>query len=381
MTTADAPWPMVPLSQLATEMCLGKMLDREKNRGELHPYLRNINVRWFSFDLADLKEMRFEKGEQARYELRSGDLVVCEGGEPGRAAVWTDAVDTVKIQKALHRIRFNPYHYLPMFAAYFLYFGTLTDRFARYYTGTTIKHLTGKALARIAFPLPPLAEQRRIVARVEELFAELDVAMAELEQVRANLKRYRSSVLKAAVSGDLTADWQATHPNAEPASALLERILKDRRAKWEADQLAKLAADNKTPPKNWQTKYAEPSAPDTAALPELPAGWCWATVDQLAEIQGGIQKQPSRKPVQNAYPFLRVANVHRDRLELDEVHNIELFAGELARLRLEQGDILIVEGNGSRTEIGRSAIWNGSIPDCVHQNHIIRVRYLGGPSS
>lgn len=94
----------------------------------------------------------------------------------------------------------------------------------------------------------------------------------------------------------------------------------------------------------------------------------------VADIQSGIQKQPKRIPNFNAYPFLRVANVTRHGLDLTEVHSIELFGRELDRLRLEAGDLLVVEGNGSPSQIGRAALWDGSIPDCVHQNHLIRVR-------
>src|SRR5262245_59632400 len=131
-TTDGLPngWAWATLGTIASEMCLGKMLDKEKNRGELQPYLRNVNVRWFTFDLADLKEMRFEDGEAERYQLKSGDLVVCEGGEPGRAAIWKDQAGSIKIQKALHRIRFDPAEYDPSFAMYYLYYGTITDRFA-----------------------------------------------------------------------------------------------------------------------------------------------------------------------------------------------------------------------------------------------------------
>jgi type I restriction enzyme S subunit len=99
---------------------------------------------------------------------------------------------------------------------------------------------------------------------------------------------------------------------------------------------------------------------------------------ELTEIQGGIQKQPKRAPKRNAYPFLRVANVGKHGLELDDVHLVELFEGELDRLRLKLGDLLVVEGNGSASQIGRAALWDGSIEDCVHQNHLIRVRAKPG---
>jgi type I restriction enzyme S subunit len=97
-------------------------------------------------------------------------------------------------------------------------------------------------------------------------------------------------------------------------------------------------------------------------------------VGQLAEVRGGIQKQPKRRPRENPAPFLRVANVGNNRLDLSDVHEIELFEGELPKYRLEPGDLLVVEGNGSPGQIGRSAVWQGEIADCVHQNHLIRVR-------
>jgi type I restriction enzyme S subunit len=247
-------------------------------------------------------------------------------------------------------------------------------------TGTAQPKLNQANLNRIPVPVPPLGEQHRIVAKIEELFSELDAGVAALKRVQANLKRYRSAVLKAAVEGRLTEAWRAEHQPKETGSQLLARILKERRAKWEADQLASFAAAGKTPPKGWQAKYKEPAAPDTSELPSLPKGWCWASMEQVAEIQGGIQKQPKRRPNNNSYPFLRVANVYRDRLDLAEVHRIELFGDELLRLRLQKGDLLIVEGNGSKTEIGRSAVWTGEIEDCVHQNHIIRARFLVGHS-
>ncbi|MGI8794348.1 MAG: restriction endonuclease subunit S [Acidimicrobiales bacterium] len=99
---------------------------------------------------------------------------------------------------------------------------------------------------------------------------------------------------------------------------------------------------------------------------------------EVAEVRGGIQKQPKRRPKKNRAPFLRVANVGHGQLALDEVHEVELFEGELERYRLRPGDLLVVEGNGSPAQIGRSAVWRGKIPDCVHQNHLIRVR--PGPS-
>ncbi len=155
-------WPTAPLRELA-DLCLGKMLDKNKNKGQLRPYLANIDVRWGSIDLADLREMRFEDRELDRYGLRSGDIVMCEGGEPGRCAIWKDQVPGMMIQKALHRIRARP-----SVDAKFLYYalfemgqaGTLAPLF----TGATIKHLPGEQLAKVVVPSPPLETQRRIAS-------------------------------------------------------------------------------------------------------------------------------------------------------------------------------------------------------------------------
>jgi type I restriction enzyme, S subunit len=113
-------------------------------------------------------------------------------------------------------------------------------------------------------------------------------------------------------------------------------------------------------------------------LPSLPDEWSWASFDQVCEIQGGLQKQPGRLPREHHFPYLRVANVHRGALDLSELKRFELTEAELSRHRLQAGDLLIVEGNGSKTEIGRCALWKGEIDDCVHQNHIIRVRLMAG---
>ncbi len=114
---------------------------------------------------------------------------------------------------------------------------------------------------------------------------------------------------------------------------------------------------------------------ESTALAAVSEGYGRPLAD-VAQIQGGIQKQPKRAPVDHAYPFLRVANVTSAGLDLGDIHRIELFQGEIERFRLIEGDLLVVEGNGSSSQIGRAVTWDGSIDPCVHQNHLIRVRPL-----
>lgn len=151
-----------------TDSCLGKMLDKQKNKGEYQPYLRNINVRWGEFDLSDILEMKFEDGEDERYGIQKGDLIICEGGEPGRCAIWEGKMENMKIQKALHRVRskgeiLNRYLYFSIM--YYAQSGFLE----KFESGATIKHLTGEALRKIPLSYPPLAEQQRIVERLDSL--------------------------------------------------------------------------------------------------------------------------------------------------------------------------------------------------------------------
>ena len=155
-------WPSVPLPEIA-DMCLGKMLDKKKNKGTPRPYLANINVRWGTLDLEDLREMPFEDRELDRYGLKSGDIVMCEGGEPGRCVLWTDQVPSMMVQKALHRIR--PKDTVDSrFLYYSLFFKGRSGGLEPYFTGATIKHLPGEQLAKVCVDLPPLDTQRRIAS-------------------------------------------------------------------------------------------------------------------------------------------------------------------------------------------------------------------------
>ena len=243
-------------------------------------------------------------------------------------------------------------------------------------SGSNINNLKTSDLSALLIPVAPPAEQTRIVEKLEELLTDLDNGVAELKAAQIKLTQYRQSLLKSAVEGSLTEQWREQNPVTETGEQLLQRILTERRQRWEQQKLAEFKEKNKKPPKDWQKKYPEPVQPDTGDLPELPEGWVWASVSQISQIQGGIQKQPKRTPINNKHPFLRVANVYRNELRLEEIHEIELFEGELKRLKLEINDILIVEGNGSKSEIGRCALWDGSIENAVHQNHLIRARPL-----
>ncbi len=161
-------------------------------------------------------------------------------------------------------------------------------------TGTTFKAILGKILNGIVVPIAPIQQQKRIVEEIEKQFSRLDEAVENLQRVKANLKRYKAAVLKAAVEGKLTEEWRKQNPDVEPASKLLERILTERRTKWEETELAKMKAKGKVPKDDkWKKKYKEPGKPEVDSCPQLPKGWIWATVEQLASDQPrSIQSGP-----------------------------------------------------------------------------------------
>lgn len=191
-------WAWVSVRGVA-ESRLGKMLDKSKNTGEPRRYLRNVNVRWFDFDLSDVLEMRFEDAELPKFALRAGDVLICEGGEPGRAAVWDEREDEIYFQKALHRVRFldvvDGRYFVKALRA-----SADEGRLAEFFTGTTFKHFTGTALKAYVFPLPPLAEQHRIVAKVDALMVLCDRLEDGLDSADGTRNRLLESLFQVTLT-------------------------------------------------------------------------------------------------------------------------------------------------------------------------------------
>jgi type I restriction enzyme S subunit len=196
-------WVVRTIAEVAKHS-LGKMLDKAKNKGEPKPYLRNLNVRWFSFDLSDLLEMPFLPEESAKYTAVKGDVLICEGGYPGRAAIWKEDYP-IYFQKALHRVRFHePAH--SQWFVYYLYAQDMSGALKQRFSGTGIQHFTGEALARFELPLPPLPELRQAVAKFDVLSGETQRLARLYERKLAALEGLKKSLLHQAFMGQLTMD-------------------------------------------------------------------------------------------------------------------------------------------------------------------------------
>lgn len=387
-----ASWAWIDVAAVA-EARLGKMLDKAKNKGIPRPYLRNINVRWFDFDLSDLQEMPFEDAELAEFTLRAGDVLICEGGEPGRAAVWDERARGVYFQKAIHRVRFNQ-SVDSTFFVYSLKASADDGRLAESFTGTGIKHFTGKGLSGYRFPLPPLAEQHRIVAKVDELMAlcdELEAARTERETKRNRLaaaslarlntpdpetfrddasfaldalpaltarpdqvKQLRQTILNLAVRGKLVPQ----DPADEPAEELVKRIA------------------GKQAEKARKAEVRRNGLPDASLRREEelePDKWIWT---QLGAVALSMRYGTSVKCDYGTKgaPVLRIPNVSGGHVSLDDIKFGPLSPSEIEGLSLREGDILLIRSNGSLEIVGRAAVVTSDAVGMSFAGYLVRLR-------
>ena len=289
----DVPdgWAWSRMNVLASS-ALGKMLDARKNRGIPMPYLRNINVRWGSFDLSDLLKMRFEPSENERYGLEAGDLVVCEGGEPGRCAVWMEERHDMKIQKALHRIR--PHKNV---SSHFLFYVfqqyAMSHYMDSFFTGSTIKHLTGEAVSHLLVPLPPCPEQKRIVVQIESLLKCVDEIDKESETLEKSITLAKQKILALAIRGKLVPQ----DPKDEPASELLKKIKAEKDALIKAGKLKRDKHESiifRGDDNCYYEQIDGKTVDVTAAIPfEIPESWCWCRLGSLCDYGKCQSVEPS----------------------------------------------------------------------------------------
>jgi type I restriction enzyme S subunit len=264
----------------------------------------------------------------------------------------------------------------------FLCFQLNTVDYQPFVTGSTRLKLTSSAMKQIPMVIAPAAEQTRIVAKLEELLSDLDAGVAELNAAQKKLVQYRQSLLKAAVTGELTAKWRAARAlseigEAENGQQLLQRILTERRARWEAKQLAKFKAQGKTPPKDWQKKYPEPVKPDTSGLPELPEGWVWASVDQLSEsVRNGLSKTPNT--TQCGFPIFKINAVRPMTVNFDAIKHIEIEQNEAADYWVEVGDVLATRYNGSVDLLGVFGMVKDVSVRTLYPDKLIRMKPVTG---
>jgi type I restriction enzyme S subunit len=327
----------------------------------MRPYLRAANVTWGGIDVSDVNEMDFTDKEMETYRLREGDILLSEASgsasEVGKPAIFRGEVEDCGFQNTLIRVR-APQPLVPFLHLQFLK-DALTGRFAGASRGVGIHHLGAEKMSEWEVVLPPIDEQRLIVAAIETQFTRLDAAVTTLERVKANLKRARASILKAAVEGRLVpAEAELARAEGrpyEPASVLLERILEERKARW---------------PKG--KKYVAPVAPEARGLPVLPEGWAWTTVDQLTEFVTSGSRGWSEFYSDTGAVFIRSQDINTFRLDLSGVALVQLpDAAEGTRTRVYRNDVLIII-TGANVTI--SALVDVEITEAYVNQHVALCR-------
>ena len=294
-------WKWVRLPEIA-QILLGKTLNKAKDSGTLHPYLCSINVTWQGIKLDTVKEALFTKVELEKYQLRPGDLLICEGGDIGRTAVWEKDIP-MYYQNALHRVRFfaglSPYFFRAIME-YYKKIGLL-EKFCK---GVTIKHLVQSSLCSLVFPLPPLTEQKRIVDKLEELLALVDAYREAEQRLAAYEARFpdtlKRSLLQEAITGRLVPQ------RAEEGSAetLYEEIRQEK---------ARLIAEKKLK----KTKPLPPVTEEEQLFP-IPASWKWVRLGSIM-INRDSERVPlsvaQRAPLKKIYDYYGASGV------IDKVDN------------------------------------------------------------
>jgi type I restriction enzyme, S subunit len=354
--------------------------------------IQNNVVNWDSVPGCEITDDQVEQ-----FRLENGDMLIARtGGTVGKSFLVDQIPVTAVFASYLIRIQgfsFIYKRYLKLFIESSVYWKQLEDGTR----GTGQPNVNAQTLGQIILVLPPLSEQHRIVAKVDELMDlcdRLEAAQKNRENLRDRLvaaslhqlnqaadsneeffdraRFYFDNLAKLSVRSKHIKQLRQTIASLAICGKLVPQDPTDESAKDLFKYLQ--SGDKKYEINDKSIKQEEQSLEESNSLFEIPNNWIWLSLQQLFDVSGGIQKTPARTPGGNAFPYLGVGNVHRGYLDLEVVKQFELKDGELNRRRLEYGDILVIEGNGSLTEIGRCAIWRGEIENCVHQNHVIRCR-------
>lgn len=310
----NAAWTWRPLGELF-EIGAGKTMSAAARNGpDKTPFLRTSNVLWDEVDLSTVDEMSIPEQELRTKRLKRGDLLVCEGGEIGRAAIWNGEVEPISFQNHIHRLRPIVEEVEPRFYVYFLQCAfTQLGIFEGAGNKTTIPNLSRSRLAGLEVPQPGIDEQRAIVTTLARV--------REAMKVQNNLITLIQDLKRSAMQ------------------TLFTRGLRGE-------------AQKKT------------------EIGPLPESWELTSISNVFQIEQGLSLKGNLSNDGEGSPFLRTSNVYWGRIILQTVSSMNLAGGPPLHKLLHQDDLLVCEGG----EIGRAAVWNGEIDECLFQNHLHRLR-------
>ena len=385
------------------------------------PVVRLQNIDRHRFVLKNIQYVSEAKAKDlARHTFIPGDILITKLGDPlGKACIAPTSIEKGVLVADVVRARLLHKWINHKFLCYQINTENVVQQFKSQTKGTTRPRVNLTKIRALRVRICPVSEQSRIVEKLEELLSDLDAGVTELKAAQKKLTQYRQSLLKAVVEGRLTAEWRARRPlspnpsptrgegnqvlgegevesenstplppggggaggegdkiGEETGAQLLERILAERRRRWEEKQLAKFKEQGKTPPKDWRDKYPEPVKPNTADLSELPEGWVWASLGQLV-TESCYGTSVKCDYLSTGIPVLRIPNVVGRRLDLSDLKFATETLGLSSEDYLKVGDILVVRTNGSINLVGRAAVVNRPlISNYYFASYLLRLRFI-----
>ncbi len=342
----------------------GKALNASKTDGVSLTYITTSNVYWNSFELDNLKIMPFTDSEIEKCTVKKGDLLVCEGGDIGRAAIW-QFENEIRIQNHLHRLR--PYDRIyTKFYYYIMYLYKANGRING--NGIGLQGLSSNALHNIIVPVPPVEEQKRIVDSIDSVLSLIEQIESHKQNLSSQIDNIKSKILDLAIRGKLVPQ----DLNDEPASILLERI---RAEKEELIKQGKIKRDKKESvifkgdDNSYYRLTSDNKSYDVSAPFDLPNCWEWTTFPTVAHVELG-KTLDKVKNTGTYYPYLRSVNVQWGYVDLSDVKEMKFEPEEIERYTIKKNDLLICEGG----DVGRCCVWNKN-ESILYQNAIHRVRF------
>lgn len=314
----------------------GKALKKSNNKGSLRKYITTSNLYWNKFDFTEVREMYFTDDELDKCTIKKGDLVLCNGGDVGRAAIWNYNEDICyqnhvsRLRPKIEGINNSLYLYLLMF---YKEQGMLNGK------GVGITSLSANDLLSAIFPLPPLNEQNSIVTSIENIFEQIEHLDQEKSDLQTIIKQTKSKILDLAIHGKLVPQ----DPNDEPAEELLKRIA---------------TSDNRPYKK----------IDEDEALFDIPESWSWCTLGEIyTHTTGKALKKTNNKGTLRKY--ITTSNLYWNSFDFTEVREMYFTDDELEKCTIKKGDLILCNGG----DVGRAAIWNYDYDIC-YQNHVSRLR-------
>lgn len=376
-------WSWTTLSELLSGIEAGKSFKCEERppTGEEYGLVKVSAVTWGTYNEQESKTITQPEQVQERYRIKVGDLLFSRANTielVGASVIVHEVRKNLLLSDKILRLQApeNLKHWIN----WFLRSRTGRLQIEALSTGNqdSMRNIGQERIGQIRVPVAPPNEVKRVISKIDELFSRIDEGERALERVSLLVERYRQSVLKAAVTGELTRAWREKNKDTlESGEALLARILTARREAWEKAELAKMKAKGITPANDkWKQKYEEPESPDNADLPALPEGWTWASLAQLswASTYGTSQKCDAAG---SGVAVLRIPNIRGGAFNFEDIKYATSDLGLETGDALASGDLLVIRTNGSESLVGVGAALMADTPSpCYFASYLIRFRLV-----